>query len=95
MYLQTGDARALLTRELAARYSADDLTSMLSGVSSPHHESFEVGPGKKLSGARVSFSFDVILYEYYTGMKSGPRPAPSTIVVVEAEPGKWLVDKLP
>ena len=88
------DARALLTRELTGRYSADDLASMLSGLSSPHHEAFEVGSGKPLSATR--FAFDVIYYEYYTGMTSHtPRPTPSTIVVVEAKPGTWLIDKLP
>lgn len=87
-------ARALLTPAAIKRQTSDELTQRLVGVSSPHHESYEVGRGRKLSATR--YAFDVVLYQYLTDMgANGPRPAPSRIVVVEVSPGRWLVDSFP
>lgn len=86
--------RRLLTPAALQRAGADDITAMFQGTSSPHHESFEVGPGRKLSPTK--YAFDVIQYEYLAGMNAhDPRPAPSRLVVVEVSPGRWLVEEFP
>src|SRR5476649_354165 len=54
------EGRATLTPAAVARVPADQLTTYFQGVSSPHHESFEIGPGHKMSP--TSYSFDVIQY---------------------------------
>jgi hypothetical protein len=88
------EARSVLTRELINRYSSDELSSILSGLSNPHHQSFEVGSGRRLSGRR--YAFEVILYEHYTGTKyHRERSKPSRIVLIKVGPEKWLVDRLP
>ena len=88
------EGRALLTPAALGRYTPDALATLLSGVSSPHHESFEIGPGRKL--APTKYAFDLIQYDYMTKMGfSGPRPKPGRIVVVEAAPERWLVDEFP
>jgi len=88
------EARSLLSHELINRYSADELSSILSGLSNPHHQSYEVSLGRRLSAKR--YAFDVILYEHYTGTKyHNERPRSSRIVLVRVGPEKWLVDKLP
>src|SRR5579862_3404705 len=84
-FRRADDGRALLTPAALRRYSNDALTTLLQGASSPHHESFEIGPGHKLSSTK--YAFDVIQYEYLTKMNvRGPRPKPSRLVIVEVGP---------
>jgi hypothetical protein len=86
--------RTLLTPAALQRNAADQVTTMFQGTSSPHHESYEIGPGRRLTATK--YAFDVIQYEYLTGMNaSDPRPTPSHLVVVEVAPGRWLVDEFP
>jgi hypothetical protein len=86
------EGRTVLTPAAIRRHSAEELTMLFQGVSSPHHESFEIGPGHKISPTK--YAFDIIEYEYLTNMNSsGPRPKPSRLVVVEVASGKWLVDE--
>jgi hypothetical protein len=93
-FRRADEGRALLTPAALRRYSAEDLTTLLQGVSSPHHESFEIGPGRQLSPTK--YAFDLIQYEYLTKMGvRGPRPKPARLVVVEVAPEQWLVDEFP
>jgi hypothetical protein len=93
-FRRADEGRATLTPAALRRHSPEDLTTLLQGVSSPHHESFEIGPGRKLSPTK--YAFDVIQYDYLTKMGvRGPRPKPSRLVVVEVAPGQWLVDEFP
>ena len=86
--------RATLTPAALKRYSAEEITTFFQGVSSPHHESFEVGPGRAVSP--TTYEFDVIQYEYLTNMNfSGPRPTPARLVVVQVTPDTWLVNEFP
>lgn len=86
--------RATLTPAAIKRHSPDDLAMVFQGVSSPHHESFEIGPGRRLSATK--YAFDVIEYAYMTKMGArDPRPTPARIVVVQVAPEKWLVDEFP
>jgi hypothetical protein len=86
--------RATLTPAVITRYSADEIATLFQGVSSPHHESFEIGPGHALSPAK--YAFDVIQYEYLTNMNfHGSRRRPARLVVVQVEPDTWLVDEFP
>jgi hypothetical protein len=72
----------------------DNLRSYISGLSSPHHEAFEIFNGRSLPGGR--FAFDVRLYEYYKDQDdSAEVPKPSRIVLVKNSAQEWLVDELP
>ena len=86
--------RATLTAAAIKRYSAEQLAALFQGVSSPHHESFEIGPGHALSPTK--YVFEIIQYEYLTNMNfKGPRPRPARLVVVQVTPDTWLVDEFP
>src|SRR5579864_1153449 len=88
------EARAVLTPAATARYSPDELATLIQGTSSPHHESFEIGPGARLSPTK--YAFDVIEYLYMTNMGANdPRPKPARLVVVQTGPETWLVDEFP
>jgi hypothetical protein len=67
----------------------------ISGISNPHHESYEITNGRRLPGGR--FTFDVWLYEYYTGEKFAPTPRwrPDKIILIRVSPGEWKVDEAP
>jgi len=87
-------AKTLLSPAALKKHSAGDLASLIQGTSSPHHQSYEIGPGRKLSAAK--YAFDVIEYDYLTGMNAhDPRPTPSQIVVIQSGANAWLVDEFP
>ena len=86
--------RATLTPAAVGRYSAEGLATLIQGVSSPHHESYEIGPGHRETPTK--YVFDVIQYEYLTNMNvNEPRPAPARLVVVEIAPNSWRIDEFP
>jgi len=88
------EGRSTLTPAALKQHSANEIATVFEGVSSPHHESFEIGPGRRLSA--TSFAFDMIKYEYLTNMNfKGPRPRPVRLVVVRVTPERWLVDAFP
>jgi len=88
------DGLALLSPRLKNKFPEDYFRYYVSGLSNPHHQSFEIGRGKRLpSGA---FSFPVTMYMHYSGQKeNAPFPKPLTITVIQAGPESWLVDDLP
>jgi hypothetical protein len=76
----------------------------ISGVSNPHHESYEVTNGRRLPDGR--YSFDVYVYWYYTGEPERRRregkPAehwekgpPQKILLLKTGLDEWKVDEVP
>ncbi len=84
----------LLSSPLKAKRSEEDWNQYISGISNPHHESFEISSGTRLGDNRMSFEF--LLYEHYTGEQwRKPRPAPAKIILIMAGAESWLVDEVP
>lgn len=66
----------------------------LSGISNPHHQSYEVWNGRALARGRIRFL--VRLYENYTAQPwHGEMPPVSTIVLVQTGQWEWKVDRVP
>lgn len=84
---------ALVSDSLKEKESEDDLRMYISGLSNPHHEAFEICSGKRLPDG--SISFEVMMYETYTGYPNVYPAGPSQIVLSKNGRGKWLVVKLP
>jgi hypothetical protein len=85
---------SLVSQRLKRAKSEEELRTYISGVSNPHHQAFEIGPGQRLKDGR--FTFQVRLYEHYTAEKwKGQRPRPGRIVLVRLGPEEWRVDELP
>jgi hypothetical protein len=63
----------------------------MTGLSNPHHSSFEIGKGKIINSNRVVFP--VTLYEYYTG-ESKAFQYNSKIEIIK-EDTSWRVSVLP
>jgi hypothetical protein len=63
----------------------------MSGLGNPHHEAFEIGPGRRLSPTR--FVFPVRLYEI--GSRDTQGYAYTGIIEIMRQPDRWAVDKLP
>lgn len=84
----------LLSSPLKAKRSEEDWNQYISGISNPHHESFEISSGTKLGDDRIAF--EVRLYEHYTGERGEkPRPAASKIILTKVGVESWLVDETP
>ena len=85
---------ALLSPSLRSRHSEEEVRMWISGISNPHHEAFEIGRGKRLRDGR--YSFEVRLYEQYTGAKYRQKRRKATSIVLSMSmDGEWLVDRLP
>ena len=67
---------------------------VVSGISNPHHEAYEICNGHRLPDGR--FAFDVWFYEHYTGdvYYRGKRWEADKIVLVKVRPEKWKVDEI-
>lgn len=63
----------------------------MSGLSNPHHLSFEIGKGREISSKR--FVFPVTLFEYYTGEPKAFKYKSKIEVIREGD--SWRVDVLP
>jgi hypothetical protein len=61
------------------------------GLSNPRHQAFEICRGRLMSTNR--YEFPVIIYELYTGERTGERYQSSLEVVKEGQ--VWRVDRLP
>jgi hypothetical protein len=84
---------ALMSPRLRASHASDEpwVRQYMSGLSNPHHVSFEISRGKEMQ--RDRFVFPVILYEAYTGEPSGWAYRGSIEVIRHEE--RWGVDRLP
>jgi hypothetical protein len=68
--------------------------NMISGISNPHHQAYEVGEGSRIDDRR--FAFRVWLHELYTGEEhpGAPRDRGRVLVVREVGHGQWRVDEI-
>jgi hypothetical protein len=72
-------------------YSYDSwLRQYLAGFGDPHHQAFEIGPGR---GRGSQFAFPVTLYEFTTGDAIAVAYT-STLEVIRVR-DHWYVDRLP
>jgi hypothetical protein len=87
--------RRLISRDLSSKLQRekkeDWFWDYMVGVSNPHHQSFEIGPGKEINSSR--FSFPVTLYEYYTAEPKAFKYRSKIEVIQEGD--SWRVDLLP
>lgn len=87
---------SLLSKRLKDLYSEDRLLTAISGLSNPHHHSFEIFNPR--SPDNNSFEFQIFFNDWYTGqqfdLNLGKRK-PETLKVVKGKEGKWYVDSLP
>lgn len=85
----------LLTERAKSSARQEDLMMLFTGISNPHHQAFEV-VGKEYIDENT-ISFQVWLYEYYTGEMPPPseKPAPYSFNVIKVDGDTWLVDTLP
>jgi hypothetical protein len=86
---------ALLSPRLREANTEDYWRGLISGVSNPHHQAFEIDDGEKLPDGR--FAFDVYLYDHYFGETDEvfPRNSPDQIVLTKTGPEDWRVDEVP
>jgi len=86
---------ALLSPRLRKSRTEDEWRMAISGISNPHHQSYEITGGKRLSDA--SIQFDVWLHDHYTGEQqaSSPRQAAQHIILIKVGREEWEVDGVP
>lgn len=85
---------SVLSSTLRSSKSEDEWFILIVGTSNPHHQAYEIGPGRTLPQGR--FAFDVWLYEQYTGQgKDEPleRPKPSTLILKQSKDAGWVIDE--
>jgi hypothetical protein len=63
----------------------------MSGTSNPHHEAFEISPGRQVGSDRCAFP--VRLFELYSGESTGLAYSDTLEVVFQG--GEWRIDRLP
>jgi len=83
-------SKNLLSR-LKKQNKEDWFRDYMTGLSNPHHSSFEIGKGKTINSKRVTFP--VTLYEYYTGEPMAFKYSSKIELVREGD--LWRVDVLP
>lgn len=85
----------LISHRLLLKLKKEDNESWfrqyMSGLSDPHHLSFEIGKGKITNSKRAVFP--VVLYEYYYGGKRAFKYTSKIVVVKDG--ASWRVDVLP
>jgi len=86
---------ALLSDRLLKSRSEDEWRLAISGVSNPHHQSYEITRGHRLEDGRIQFS--VWLYEHYTGERQAksPRQISERIIVRKVRDDVWRIDEVP
>ena len=88
---------AVLSPRLRKSKDEEFLRFDISGISNPHHESYEVTNGRRLPDGR--YAFDVWLWEYYTAGQAGDptteKPLPYRVIVVKTGLETWQVDDMP
>jgi hypothetical protein len=80
-----------LIAELKKNNKDDWFKQYMSGLSNPHHISFEIGKCREINSNR--FAFTVTLFEHYTGERNADKYR-STLEVIKEE-GSWRIDVLP
>ena len=83
---------AALTRDSGGRVDlSGGVPDYISGISNPHHEAFEISPGRQVGPDRCAFP--VRLFELYLGESTGF--AYSDTLEVVRQGGEWRIDRLP
>lgn len=86
--------RALLTSRLVRKYPEDDLQTAIVGLSSPHHDAWEISGGERISDGRIAFKLRLFLA--YTGERDRRHESPvERIVMQRDDAGTWRVDEFP
>jgi hypothetical protein len=80
-----------LLSKLKKENNDDWFRQYMSGLSNPHHISFEISEGKKINSKR--FAFPVTLFEYNTNDPKAFRYKSKIEIVKEGD--SWRVDVLP
>ena len=80
-----------LLLKLKKENNEDWFRQYMSGLSNPHHISFEISEGRKINSKR--FVFPVTLFEYYTNDLKAFRYKSKIEIVKEGD--SWRVDVLP
>ena len=90
-----GVGLALLSPRLRMARTDDEWRMAISGVSNPHHQSYEIAGGKRLPDGRLQFN--VWLHDHYTGerLPAAPRRTPQHIILIKAREEGWQVDRVP
>jgi hypothetical protein len=85
----------LLSPSIRESRTDDEWRMAISGVSNPHHQSYEISGGKRLPDGRLQF--DVWLYDHYTGQQDEPstRGKPEHIILIKVNNKEWKVDEVP
>jgi hypothetical protein len=86
---------ALLSPRLRKTRTEDEWRMAISGISNPHHQSYEISDGKRLPDGRVRFV--VCLHDHYTGHQqaASPRQKAQHIILINVGENKWQVDGVP
>ncbi len=80
-----------LQRDLRKKRGESWFRVYMSGLGNPHHEAFEIGPGRRLSPSR--YVFPVRLYEIASRDPKGF--AYTSTIEIARQRDRWAVDKLP
>jgi len=80
-----------LRRDLNKKRGESWFRVYMSGLGNPHHEAFEIGPGRRLSPSR--YVFPVRLYEIASRDRSGF--AYTGTIEIARQRDRWAVDRLP
>lgn len=80
-----------LQGKLRKENNEDWFRQYMSGLSNPHHISFEIGKGKEINSKRIVFP--VTLYEYYTGEPKAFQYKSKIEIIKEGD--SWRVNVLP
>lgn len=91
----------LMSTHLREEIGEKLLREFMSGLSDPHHQSFEIGKGQEVPPAQyifqnvnsVRYIFPVVLYELYSGETTGLGYSGTIEIVRQGK--KWRVDTLP
>ncbi len=80
-----------LDRDLKGGRGGSWFEVYMSGLGNPHHQSYEIGPGRKRSTGR--YAFPVRLFEIASRDRKGTLY--ESEIVIARQPDRWAVDELP
>lgn len=85
----------LISKNLLSKYKKENkeewFRDYMTGLSNPHHSSFELGQGRTINAKQIVFP--VTLYEYYTGEQKAFQYKSEIEVIKEGD--TWRINTLP